>query len=218
MLDYLTAGPDDATHCVIWLHGLGADGHDFLPLAESLAIPKLRYLFPHAPVQPVTLNIGQPMRAWYDIYSLERGGPEDQAGIEKQSQALAELIEQQIERGMTAERIFLAGFSQGGVMSLHLGLRYSPPLGGILALSGYLALAEQLPQSTSSSPDIFMAHGLYDDVVRLDYAKHSRDRLMAAGYTLDWQSYPMAHNVSDQELIDLRAWLIARMDTRNTSI
>ena len=197
---------------MIWLHGLGADGHDFEPLVPMLGLPRrlaLRFVFPHAPERPVTINMGARMRAWYDIVRLG-GGAEDSAGIH-QSQALLEgLIARERERGIAPGRIVLAGFSQGGAIVLHTGLRHAERLAGIMALSTYLPLPATL--ETDRSPanadvPIFMAHGLNDEMIGIERALASRDALEALGYALAWHEYPMAHAVCEEEVTAIAGWL-----------
>jgi len=205
------ASPDAA---VIWLHGLGADGHDFEPLVPELRLPPalgVRFVFPHAPVRPVTLNMGMRMRAWYDIYQLG-GGREDQDGI-RASQALAEaLIARERARGIAPGRIVLAGFSQGGAIALHTALRYSERLAGVLALSTYLPLAESLAAEASPANrtlPVFMAHGRFDDVIPMVRAQQSRAHLERLGYAVTWHEYPMPHSVCGEEIADIAEWLLS---------
>jgi len=203
--------PDSA---VIWLHGLGADGHDFEPVVPELRLPPalgVRFVFPHAPVRPVTLNMGMRMRAWYDIYQLG-GGREDAEGI-RASQALAEaLIARERGRGIEPGRIVLAGFSQGGAIALHAGLRYAERLAGILALSTYLPLAGTLEGEASRANrtvPVFMAHGRFDEVIPIDRAQQSRARLEQAGYPVRWREYAMPHSVCGEEIADIAEWLLS---------
>ena len=198
---------------VIWLHGLGADGHDFEPIVPELVRPgerALRFVFPHAPIRPVTLNGGYAMRAWYDIVSLERRGPEDETGI-RASQALVEtLIRRENERGIPSERIVVAGFSQGGAMALVTGTRYAHKLAGIMGLSCYMLLAERFASeraAVNQSTPIFLAHGLQDPIVVPLLGEHARAWLEAAGYAVEWHTYAMPHAVCPQEVIDIAAWL-----------
>ena len=198
---------------VIWLHGLGADGHDFEPIVPELARPgerALRFVFPHAPIRPVTLNGGYAMRAWYDIVSLERRGPEDESGI-RASQALVEnLIRRENERGIPSERIVLAGFSQGGAMALVTGTRYPHKLAGIMGLSCYMLLTERFATeraAANQSTPIFLAHGLQDPIVVPLLGEHARAWLESAGYPVEWHSYAMPHSVCPQEVVDIAAWL-----------
>ncbi len=204
------ARPDAA---VIWLHGLGADGHDFEPIVPELRLPSspaVRFVFPHAPIRPVTLNGGMPMRAWYDIISLDGIRKEDEAGI-RASQALVEgLIAREKARGIPVRRIVLAGFSQGGVLALQTGLRHAERLAGIMALSTYLPLAATLAAERSQinrDLPIFMAHGTQDPMIGMDKATASRDALGALGYVVAWHTYPMPHSVCAAEIGDISAWL-----------
>ena len=201
--------PDAA---VIWLHGLGADGHDFEPIVPELRLPRelaLRFIFPHAPSMPVTLNGGMRMPAWYDIFQLG-GGPEDEAGIRGSEGRLRALVEQQKKAGIGTQRIALAGFSQGGAIALQTALRFPEPLAGVLALSTYLPLAGTLQaeaHAENRKTPIFMAHGLYDDVIPLARAEQSRAKLEAMGYGIEWRAYPMAHSVCAPEIGDIAAFL-----------
>lgn len=201
--------PDAA---VLWLHGLGADGHDFEPIVPELRLPRgmqVRFVFPHAPVRPVTLNQGMRMRAWYDIYRLG-GGPEDEDGI-RASQALVEkLMEAEKRKGIAPARIVLAGFSQGGAIALQTALRCAERLAGVLALSTYLPLNDKLPAERSESNrdlPIFMAHGTYDDVIPLARAEQSRQLLEKLGYPVQWHAYPMPHSVCAEEIGAISAFL-----------
>ncbi len=202
---------------VIWMHGLGADGHDFVPLVEELGLPSqpgVRFIFPHAPMQPVTLNGGLLMRAWYDVLTPGFTLREDAQGVRASQRAIDALIAREVGRGIDPEHIVLGGFSQGGAMALHTGLRSPEPLGGIVALSTYLPLAESL--SAEASPanarvSIFMAHGSYDPLIPLSLARASRDRLVAMGYPVEWRVYPMQHSVCMEEIADIGAWLHRRM-------
>lgn len=200
-----------AQHSIIWLHGLGADGQDFVPIADELELPvPVRYIFPHAPMRPVTINGGFVMRAWYDIAGTSLDAQQDAAGI-RASQAVVEaLIEQEIAHGIERRHIFLAGFSQGGAIALHTALRQAEPLGGVLALSTYLPLAEkaaiELQQQSRTTP-IFMAHGRSDPVVAYALGVASRNALMDFGYQVEWHEYAMPHSVCGQELADIKTWL-----------
>ncbi|HYX64087.1 MAG TPA: dienelactone hydrolase family protein [Burkholderiales bacterium] len=195
---------------VIWLHGLGADGHDFEPIVPELRLASsVRFVFPHAPVRPVTLNAGMRMRAWYDIFQLG-GGPEDEAGVRASQRLLEDLIARETGRGIPPAKIVLAGFSQGGAIVLHTGLRHRERLAGILALSTYLPLAKSLPEEAAAANrdlPVFMAHGLYDDIIPIDRAQASRKRLEAAGYAVEWHEYPMPHSVCPPEIGDIAAFL-----------
>lgn len=202
--------PDAA---VIWLHGLGADGHDFEPVVPELRLPpqlRVRFVFPHAPVRPVTINMGMPMRAWYDILQMG-GAQEDEAGI-RASQALVQaLIEQEKSRGIDPRRIVLAGFSQGGAIVLQAGLRHAERLAGILALSTYLPLAGKLAAERSAANrnlPVFMAHGTHDPMIGIPRARESRAALETLGYPVQWKEYAMAHSVCGEEIADIGAWLL----------
>ena len=205
-----TAPAPDAA--VIWLHGLGADGHDFEPIVPELGLPPslaLRFVFPHAPMRPVTINMDMRMRAWYDI-AQPGGGGEDAAGI-RESQALLEaLIARERARGIPARRIVLAGFSQGGAIVLQTGLRHAERLAGIMALSTYLPLAASLPaEAAPANRDlpVFMAHGEMDPVIDISRAERSREALQAQGYPVQWAAYPMPHSVCADEIDDIARWL-----------
>lgn len=200
-------------HAVIWLHGLGADGNDFAPIVPELvdrAWPPLRFVFPHAPVRPVTINNGMAMRAWYDIKGMQIADRQDEVGIRESMLQLEALIAREVERGIPSQRIFLAGFSQGAAMVLCGGLRQARQLAGIVALSGYLPLEQQLlaeRSETNAGIPVFMAHGSVDPVVPQVLGILSRDFLRSHGYTIDWHSYAMAHQVCAEEIADLRHWL-----------
>lgn len=201
---------------VIWLHGLGADGHDFEPIVPELVRPDwpaLRFVFPHAPVQAVTINNGMAMRAWYDIASFDPNAPQDDAGIRASVARVEALIARENARGIGSERIVLAGFSQGGAVVLAAGLRHAQPLAGIVALSTYLPLVPSLADEASAANreiPIFMAHGSQDPVVVPARGEASRDVLEALGYRVQWQRYPMQHAVCAAEINDLAAWFQAR--------
>ena len=203
------ARPDAA---VIWLHGLGADGHDFEPVVPELRLPPslaVRFVFPHAPVRPVTINNGMRMRAWYDILQLG-GGKEDEAGIRASQQLLENLVARENARGIAPRRVVLAGFSQGGAIALQTALRHRERLAGTLALSTYLPLAAKLDAECSAAGrelPIFMAHGTHDPMIPPDHARRSRDTLVALGYPVEWREYPMPHSVCAQEIADIAAWL-----------
>ncbi|HEY6094007.1 MAG TPA: alpha/beta hydrolase-fold protein, partial [Gallionellaceae bacterium] len=195
----------------------GADGEDFVPVAEEINLPvAMRYLFPHAPKQPVTINGGFIMRAWYDIVAPDIDAQQDEAGIRASQQEVERLIEQEKARGVAEENIYLAGFSQGGAIALHTGLRHPARLGGILALSTYLPLADTLDQEASPNArqtPIFFAHGRSDPVVPYSLGKMSADRLQQLGYRLDWHEYGMPHSVCMEEIQDIETWLRARLGT-----
>lgn len=204
---------------VIWLHGLGADGNDFGPIVPELVAkdwPPIRFIFPHAPKRPITINGGMSMRAWYDISGMEIANKQDEAGIRASMVHLDALIARENERGVPASRIFLAGFSQGAAMVLSSGLRCSEPLAGIIALSGYLPLDKQLAEERSAANaevPLFIAHGSMDPVVPQALGMLGRDFLRSLGYTIEWHSYPMAHQVCAEEIADLRNWIGAQIAT-----
>jgi len=197
---------------VIWLHGLGADGYDFVPVVrelQALGAPALRYVFPHAATMPVTINGGAVMRAWYDIINVDLLRREDEKGIRDSQRQVEALIEREAERGVARSRIVLAGFSQGGAIALQTGLRQSEPLAAIVALSCYLPLADSFAQEctpASAAVPIFMAHGTSDPVVPLARGAASRDALKAAGHAVEWHQYPMPHSVSEDEIRDIAAF------------
>ena len=202
--------PDAA---VIWMHGLGADGNDFVPIVGELELPEksaIRFIFPHAPMRPVTINGGAVMRAWYDILSLGGTGRSDEAGIRDSQQRIEQLIAREQTRGIAPSRLVLAGFSQGGVIALQTGLRHPARLAGIMALSTHLALPQLLAaEADPANRDIpiFMGHGTADPMIALDRAEASRRELQAHGYTLEWHTYPMQHSVCIDEVRDIGAWL-----------
>jgi phospholipase/carboxylesterase len=214
MLDSIEITTGDAPRlAVLWLHGLGADGHDFEPIVPELGLRfPVRFVFPHAPVRPVTINGGMQMRAWYDILGFDRRAKEDAAGIRASAAAIAELIDREIERGMSSDRIVLAGFSQGGAIALHTALRETRPLAGVLALSTYLPLAATVASERSAANaglPIFIAHGTDDPVLPLELGETSRRALEALGYAVDWHAYPMVHSVCMEEVSAIGAWLAA---------
>ncbi len=202
-----------ASASVIWLHGLGADGYDFVPIVEELDLPNAlptRFVFPHASHRPVTINNGFVMRAWYDIRGFGATSAEDEAGIRQSDDVVRGFIEREIEAGIPSERIVIAGFSQGGAMALHSGLRYPRSLGGILALSTYLPLRDSLAKEATDanrSTPILMCHGHRDQVVPEMAGMLSRDLLINLGYAVQWKGYAMEHQVCAQEVADIAAWL-----------
>jgi phospholipase/carboxylesterase len=204
------ARPDAA---VVWLHGLGADGNDFVPIVEEMKLPEsaaIRFVFPHAPVRPVTINAGFPTRAWYDIAGGDFATRADMTGVRASQAAIEALLEREKARGIAARRIVLAGFSQGGAIALYTGLRHRERLAGIVALSTYLVAADRLAdEGTDANRDvpIFMAHGLYDPIVPVAAARRSRALLERLGYAVEWHEYPMPHSVAREELDDIGAWL-----------
>jgi phospholipase/carboxylesterase len=204
--------PDPAA-AVIWLHGLGADGHDFEPIVPELGLPAalaVRFVFPNAPLRPVTINMGMRMRAWYDVVQLG-GGAEDEAGIRSSQGLLEQLISRETSRGIPHDKIVLAGFSQGGAIALQTALRQHKRLAGVLALSTYLPLPGTLEKeraAANSGLAIFMAHGQYDDMIPILRAAQSRDALQALGYAPEWREYPMPHSVCPEEIADIAAFLV----------
>jgi phospholipase/carboxylesterase len=194
---------------IIWLHGLGADGHDFVDIVPQLNLPKefaIRFVFPHAPIRPVTINAGFKMRAWFDLYGLDADSPQDEPGIKQAQQLTEQLINQELSLGIPSERIVLAGFSQGGAVALQCGLHYPQQLAGILVLSGFLPLADKLNTINKSVP-IIMAHGEYDDVVPIKFGELSKNKLIEHGCKVSWHSYPMGHQVCLEEIHDISYWL-----------
>lgn len=202
-------------YSIIWLHGLGADGHDFVPMVDELKLPvAMHYLFPHAPQIPVTINGGFVMRAWYDIATADIAAQQDEAGIRRSHEAVLALIAHENARGIPNQRIFLAGFSQGGAIALHTALRMPQPLAGVLALSTYLPLAQLAAKEISTStPPIFMAHGRSDPVVPHALGLASRDKLLALGCSLDWHDYAMQHSVCADEIRDIQDWLTDKIES-----
>jgi phospholipase/carboxylesterase len=203
---------------IIWLHGLGADGHDFEPIVPELRLDGIlgaRFVFPHAPERPVTINGGMVMRAWYDILTLERNGPQDEAGILESSRLLDRLIEREHQRGIDYSRIVVAGFSQGGAIALHTALHFERRLSGVMVLSSYLPLvgsfAARFAGETppASGMPIFMAHGTFDPMLPVELGRSSRKLLEEAGFNVAWHEYPMAHSVCAEEIADIRRWLLS---------
>jgi phospholipase/carboxylesterase len=201
---------------VIWMHGLGADGNDFVPIVNELGLsraPPIRFIFPHAAMRPVTINNGHVMRAWYDVSLGDLEGNSrkaDERGVRESQAAIEALIARENQRGIASEDILLAGFSQGGAMALQTGLRHSQPLAGVMALSTYLPLAESFKQEASpanTKTPVFMAHGTLDPVVPYAMGSNSRKLLIAAGYDVEWHEYPMQHSVCLEEIQDVGAWL-----------
>ncbi len=201
------------TAAVIWLHGLGADGNDFAGLVPELQLtgcPPIRFVFPHAPSIPITLNGGYVMPGWYDIFGANLVDRQDDRGIQKSEWAINALIEYEVARGIPYDRIVLAGFSQGCAMALHTGLRLPHRLAGIMALSGYLPLADRFPSerhAANGTTPVFMAHGTQDPVVVLKRGEESRDALAALGHPVQWHTYPMPHSVHPREIADISAFL-----------
>jgi len=207
----LTSGPDP-TAAVIWMHGLGADGRDFAPIVQELDLPAaaIRFVFPHAPTLPVTINGGYVMRAWYDILGSELDRREDEAGVRASQAEIEALLAREIGLGIAPGRIVLAGFSQGGAIALQTALRQSLSLAGVLALSTYVPIAGSLAAERTSAAagiPIFMAHGTHDAVIPLATAQRSRALLDSLGYAVEWHEYPMEHSVCPEEIVDIGAFL-----------
>jgi len=206
-----TAEQPDAA--VIWLHGLGADGNDFVPIVDQLQLPShyaIRFIFPHAPLRPITINQGYQMPGWYDISSLNIDEQEDEAGIKESSAILKQLCESQEAEGIESSRIIVAGFSQGGAIALHCGCRYPRQLAGIMALSTYMPLPHSLSDEISETAvdtSVFMAHGRQDDVVAYDYGKQSMEQLESCNIEVLWHEYDMGHAVCIEEIQHIRQWL-----------
>ena len=205
-------GPDPQWS-VLWLHGLGADGHDFAPIVPELVRPDwpaVRFVFPHAPVQAVTINAGMRMRAWYDIKDLDLANRADEGGVEASIAQVGALLDREHARGVPAERTFLAGFSQGGAITLAAGLRRREPLAGLIALSTYLPMAQQAFarfDAAAARQPVFMAHGNADPIVPFGAGEASARLLRERGFDVDWHAYPMAHQVCGQEIGDLADWM-----------
>jgi phospholipase/carboxylesterase len=207
-----------ADAAIVLMHGLGADGHDFESIVPELGLPgAVRFVFPHAPVRPVTVNGGYRMRAWYDILALDGRAGEDEAGIREAARSVSDLVRREVRRGVAAERIVLAGFSQGGAVALHTALREPSRLGCVVALSSYLPLASALPAEAhpaNAALPVFMAHGSRDELLPKALGERSRDALRALGYDVEWHEYPMAHAVCAEEIAQLRAWLTRVLPAR----
>ncbi|MBL78594.1 MAG: carboxylesterase [Nitrosomonadaceae bacterium] len=201
------------THSIIWLHGLGADGHDFVSIVQKLNLQSnimSRFIFPHAPFQPISINNGTVMRAWYDISNPDLNNNEDITGIHASQHAVEKIINKEKQSGIKPENIILAGFSQGGAIALHTGLRHPNKLAGILVLSSYLPLVNRLSidsHPSNLSTHIFMAHGYNDTVVPLNIAQSSKKKLIESGYTVKWITYQMGHSVCSNEINDISNWL-----------
>lgn len=216
--EHIVLDPSTAADAaVIWLHGLGADGSDFVPIVNELRLPPtlaVRFIFPHARPRPVTINNGFVMRAWYDITSLGPDRTEDEAGIRESAGVVRRYIEEQNAKGIASERIVIAGFSQGGAIAMHAGLRYPHRLAGVMALSTYLPLQQTVAtEAAAANRDmpILMCHGLRDAMVPATLGKAARDVLQGLGYTIEWQAYPMEHQVCMEEVLDISKWLQARL-------
>lgn len=220
-LDYIEINPvGQPSACVIWLHGLGADGNDFAGIVPELRLPQtlnVRFVLPHAPYRPITRNQGHVMRGWYDIAQISVPMREDKAGLDASTELLDILIQQEMQQGIDSRRIILAGFSQGCALALHAGLRYPKPLGGIIALSGYLPLTSTLSRTehtANAATPIFMAHGDADDVIALPIAELSHKALLDQGYDVAWHLYKMAHSVSVPEISDIAAWIVKTLEAK----
>lgn len=214
LLDYVevkTSAQPDA--CLIWLHGLGADGHDFENLVDQLHLPEqlgVRFLFPHAPIQPVSINAGYPMRSWFDVLGLDDKSIQDEAGIRKSQKRVEALIDHVINEGIASKRIILGGFSQGGALALHIAIRYSQQLAGVAALSTYLPLADLTSKEKHQANDrlpIFIAHGSLDPIVPYRFGQISYDMLKELQFPVVWHHYPIAHSVCEQEVKDISQWI-----------
>jgi phospholipase/carboxylesterase len=217
LLPSVKSGPDKARFSVIWLHGLGADGHDFEPIVAELDFPgkkETRFIFPHAPNRPVTINNGYVMPAWYDVVAIDGRTPDDEQGIRESQRQIISLIEHEIAQGVESRHILLAGFSQGGAIALHTALRYQEPLAGVLALSTYLPLVESLVTEAGTANRqiaVMMVHGEYDPVVPIQLAQNSKQKLLELGYPVEWKTYPMEHSVCPQEIDDIGDWLAKKL-------
>ena len=205
---------------IIWMHGLGADCWDFVSIVKELGLPAtlpLRFIFPQAPSRPITINNGQVMPGWYDISMAELQRKPDEAGVRQSQAAIEQLIAREIERGIAADKVILAGFSQGGAIALQTGLRYREALGGIMALSTYLTLEDSLAAEATvanASIPILMAHGTQDPLIPLSLAMSSRAKMEARGYKIEWREYPMPHSVCMEEVEDIGVWIQARFKSR----
>ncbi|MFZ6645407.1 alpha/beta hydrolase [Undibacterium sp. TJN25] len=208
----LESGPNPSA-AIIWMHGLGADANDFVPIAKELDLsgcPDIRFVFPNAPTMPVTINNGYVMRSWYDILGTDLARREDEAGLRASQASVEQLVAREISRGIPTERIILAGFSQGCAMTLQTGLRYPQKLGGLLCLSGYLPLRDLVAAERSAANQdtpIFLAHGRGDQMIQIQRAEQSRDLLAAMGYKVEWHEYMMQHSVCQEEIDDIGPWL-----------
>jgi len=213
LLEYVeVTTSDDPSYSVIWLHGLGADGHDFEPIVPYLGLPAtmaVRFIFPHALMRPVTVNGGAVMRAWYDIIEISTSKGQDEAGISHSARKVRELIDLEISRGIPASKIILAGFSQGGAMALHVGLRYPEKLAGIMALSAYLLFPDRLQSESAlanAGTPVFIGHGTQDPVVPFSLGQEAHSLLQTGQRSVEWHSYPIPHSVSQPEIADIGRW------------
>ncbi len=214
LLETVEIDSENARGSVIWLHGLGADGHDFEALVPELKLPAehgLRFIFPHAPFRTITMNNSQPLRGWFDVKTLDRDAWDDREGILESAQSVNALIDREKERGIASEKILLAGFSQGGTMALYCGLRYPEKLAGIMGLSTYMPLTEDFAKEATAmnrETSIFMAHGSMDDIVLPTLGDETYEFLRGLGYDVAWHEYPMMHQVCRQEVEEIRSWLM----------
>jgi len=211
LLACIERGADDATQSIILLHGLGADGHDFEPIVNELKLNKsIRFIFPHAPSIPISINNGMNMPAWYDIKSTQIDMQQDEDGLRQSEKSLITLIENELKRGIKSENIILAGFSQGGAVALHTALRYSKPLAGVMGLSTYLPLAEKVANEMSDvnkNIPVFLAHGVHDPIIPLQLALDSRTHLEKLNYPAELKQYEMEHSVCQQEIDAMSDWI-----------
>ena len=211
---------DNPVGSVIWLHGLGADGHDFEPIVPELHLPAelpLRFVFPHAPVRPVTINGGMHMRAWYDIVTLDAEGRADAKGVHESTALLEGLIAREKKRGIDAEKIVIAGFSMGGAIAINTALHTKESLAGLMALSTYLPLPSEVADSAGERAlPVFMAHGTFDPMLPMQWGQASAEKLKETGFTVEWRDYPMAHAVCPEEIRDIRAWLLKTYGVRTS--
>lgn len=210
----ITQANQSITASVIWLHGLGANGHDFEPVVKMLNCPHIRFVLPHAPAMPVTLNQGYVMPAWYDLYGLTADAKTDEAGLDRSADYLISLIENEVKRGIPYERIIVTGFSQGGAVALHTATRYKQTLGGVVALSTYLPLAQQLEQTKNPANQHtpwLMVHGIHDDVIQLDTAQASHAHLNVNGFNVTFETYPMAHEVCSDEIQKIESYFLQQL-------
>lgn len=213
----IETGPSPA-HSVIWMHGLGADGNDFVPIVSELDLPpavRIRFIFPHAPMRPVTINAGYVMRAWYDVSHQDFSRREDEKGVRDSQKAIEALMETEKQRGIAAQNILLAGFSQGGAIALQTGLRHPQRIAGVMVLSAYLLLPDTLAaeaQAANAGVPIFMGHGTQDPIVPMPLAAASREHLTRHGYQVEWREYGMAHSVCLEEIADISEWLKRTLD------
>ena len=220
LLEYAEVSTSDSPeYSVIWLHGLGADGHDFEPIVPLLGLSPgtaVRFIFPHALMRPITVNGGAVMRAWYDITDISTTRSKDEAGIRHSADKIHALVNFEIERGIPASRIILAGFSQGGAMALHVGLRYPEKLAGIMALSAYLLFPDRLGSEHSeanSATPVFIGHGTQDPMVPIFLGEHIRSALQDGHWPVEWHSYPIPHSVSQPEIADIGRWVQGCFDS-----